>query len=112
MKTKDVFPGKYMKVEDLNDNDAVVTIERVVQEDIGQGEDRKTKVIIYVDEFEKGFVCNKTNWNTIAKLYGDESDEWKGKRITLWPNHDVQFGGDIVSAIRVRSKAPGTVGGK
>lgn len=112
MKVKDVFPSKYLKVDDLEDNDWNVTIARTVLEDIGQGESKQTKLVIYFDGIDKGFVCNKTNASVIEKLYGDETNDWKGKRITLWPNHDVQFKGEIVSAIRVRAKAPKPVGPK
>src|SRR3989304_3055241 len=106
MKVKDVFPSKYLKVDDLNDLDLTLTIDNVVIEEIGQGDAKQKKMVIYFQEAEKGFVCNKTNATVIEKLFGDETTNWKGKRITLWPNHDVEFKGEIVSAIRVRSRAP------
>lgn len=110
MKTKDVFPSKYLSVKDLEDNDWNVSIEKVVLEEIGQGDEKDTKMVIYFNDIDKGFVCNKTNCATIENLYGDETDNWIGKRITLWPNHDVQFGGKTVSAIRVRTRAPKPLG--
>ena len=106
MKVSAAFPSKYLKADDLEDRDWTVTIKNVVIEDIGQGEQKQEKMIIYFSELDKGLVANKTNATVIEKLYGDETDGWKGKAITLWPNHDVEFKGEIVSAIRVRSKAP------
>jgi hypothetical protein len=106
MKVSDQFPSKYLRVEDLDDADMTLTIKRVTTEDLGQGNEKQRKIIVYFRECEKGLACNKTNAGVIAKLYGDDTDMWLGKRITLWPNHDVEFKGEIVSAIRVRSKAP------
>src|SRR3990172_2487850 len=106
MKVSAAFPSKYLKADDLEDRDWSVTIKSVVIEDIGQGEQKQEKMIIYFHELDKGLVANKTDATVIEKLYGDETDAWKGKPITLWPNHDVEFKGEIVSAIRVRSKAP------
>ncbi len=50
-------------------------------------------------------VCNKTNANTITKLYGDDTDAWIGKPITLCAR-EVEFQGEMVLAIRVSLKAP------
>ena len=108
MKIGKAFPSNYLKADDLEDRDWPVTIKRVAIESIGQGEDKQPKPIVYFEELEKGLVCNKTNATIIEKMYGDETDAWTGKRITLWPNHDVEFKGELVSAIRVRSKAPAT----
>lgn len=106
MKVGAAFPSKYLKADDLEDRDWSVTIKNVLIENIGQGEKKEEKLIIYFRELDKGLVTNRTNANIIEKLYGDETDEWIGKPVTLWPNHDVEFKGEIVSAIRIRSKAP------
>lgn len=106
MKVSSAFPSKYLKVEDLDDQDLTLTINKVTVEELGQGSERQSKLIIYFDEVDKGCALNKTNANVIAKLYGDDTDDWIGKAVTLWPNHDVEFKGEIVSAIRVRSRAP------
>ncbi len=98
------FPSKYLKAADFDDVDTPLTITRVVMEQISP--DERAKPIIYFQELEKGMNCNSTNKNTIKKLYGEETDNWIGKTITLWINHDVQYKQDTVSAIRVRSRAP------
>lgn len=107
MKLNEAFPGKYLRSDDLGDDDVTVTIKDCTQEMVGQGRDAQLKLVLLFREFEKGLIINKTNATTIAKMHGDDTDEWLGKRIVLWVNHDVQFGNEIVSAIRVRAKAPG-----
>ncbi len=106
MNINKAFPSKFLKASDFDDVDTPCTIKRVVMEQAGQGNEDPEKPVIYFREFEKGLICNKTNSNIIAKLYGDETDQWIGQKVVLWVNHDVQFKGEMVSAIRVRSRAP------
>ena len=100
--------SRYLKHQDLNGADMVLTIARVTREEI-QDKDgtSKKKFILYFKELEKGLVLNTTNMNTLyAVLKTDESDEWIGKRITLYEKDDIEMGGEIKSGIRVRPKAP------
>jgi hypothetical protein len=38
-------------------------------------------------------------------MYGDDTDEWIGKRVTLFST-EVQYQSEMVEAIRIRSKPP------
>ena len=108
MNISEAFPGKFMKadVDVPEDEDLVVTIEHVEMESVGQGEDAADKPVIYFTNNGKGLVLNKTNATVISKILGStDTDDWEGKRITLFST-DVQFGADMVRAIRVRSKPP------
>ena len=106
MNINNAFPSKYLKSGDIpEDADLVLTIREVVQEEIGQGEDAEQKPIIYFTEQPKGLVLNKTNAQSIAKLYGPETDGWVGKRIGLFAT-EVDFAGKQTLALRVRLKAP------
>lgn len=104
MKVGTAFPSTYLKADDLEDRDWPVTIKEVKMELVGMPGDQSEKLTLMFDELDKGIVCNKTNAGVIEKMYGAETDDWIGKKITLWPNHDVEFKGEIVSAIRVRSR--------
>jgi hypothetical protein len=98
------FPSNYLKSSDF-DNDTTYTISRVEIETLGQGRDAEQKAVLYFDNVEKGLVLNKTNSNTIKDLYGPETDDWTGQRITLFPC-DVEFGGKMTPAIRIRPRKP------
>ena len=101
MRSSDVFPSRYLKAEEL-DEDVQVTITKVVLEELEQKDGTKAeKPVIYFDEGPKGLICNKTNWALIARQHGDESDEWVGKTVIL-TTVDVDAFGDVVSAIRVK----------
>jgi hypothetical protein len=54
-------------------------------------------------DHDQGFVLNKTNTTTIAKLHGNDTDDWVGKQIVLFAT-ECQMGADMVDCVRVRSK--------
>ena len=106
MKTSQAFPSDYLKASDLNGKEVKVRIESVELVDMGQGRDKESKLLIKFAGKQKGLVCNKTNAGTIEKLYGDETNNWIGKEITLAPR-EVEFQGEMVWAIRVSLQKPG-----
>ena len=114
-----LFPGKYLKASDLRDQDVRLTIcpERGValEEVQGHGGKKEMKPVMYFVETaakarrekleEKSLILNKTNAGTIAGLYGTDTDDWKGKRLILFPTK-TQFGPDRVDCIRIKSEFP------
>jgi hypothetical protein len=97
MRISAAFPSTYLKAADLQGRTVPVAIDRVELEEIG-GEH---KPILYFQGKEKGLVLNKTNANNIAAVYGDDTDDWIGGGIQLFPTM-VDFQGRSVEAIRVR----------
>ena len=100
-------PSNSLKAADLDGSEATLTIKSYVVKEFDEV-DKKTgdgftvrKPIFSFEETEKTFVCNKTNRETIAHVYGKEMDGWIGKPITLFPTM-VSFGDKMVEAIRVR----------
>ena len=109
MKMGDVFPSKYLRAEDLEE-DLVVTMGKVTMEEMTQKYGPRTeKPVLHFKELDKALVINKTNWALIAKQHGEESDAWEGKRIVLTVV-DVDSFGDVVAAIRVRAPRKGRPG--
>ena len=104
MKVGDAFPSNFLKASDLEGKDVTVTIEEVTLETIDKDE-KESKLLIAFKGKTKKLVCNKTNAKVIEKLYGDDTDGWIGKKITLTPR-EVEFQGDTVWAIRVSLKKP------
>jgi hypothetical protein len=103
MKASDAFPSKYLAAADLNDEDMVVKITHIQAEEVGG----QNKFILFFAGQKKGLVLNKTNWNTIATICGEDSDDWTGQQITLFPTQ-VDFQGETVDAIRVKKSRPKT----
>ncbi len=98
-----LYPSTYLKASDLPEEGQIFTIKGVELERMPNNGDEKP--VIYFTDAEKGLVCNVTNARVIGKLYGDDTDDWDGCKITLYPT-EVSFQGDMVEAIRVRSKKP------
>ena len=100
MKLNEVFPSNFLKSDDLNDRDALATIATAEMEDIGN--DRK--LVLSFQGKSKRMICNKTNANRIAFLYGDDTDGWIGKEVDL-TSEFVEFQGRTVKGLRI--KPPG-----
>ena len=100
----DLFPSKHLSAVDLGVIDHAVQIKAIVpEEEVGVQKD--VRPILFFNEFSKGLVLNRTNAKRIAKLYGEELNEWIGRRITIYPS-ECDFKDTVVACIRVRQDAP------
>ena len=97
MKGSDIFPSKYLKADDLQNRDVPVVISNVEMENLGDD----NKLILHFKGKEKGMVCNRTHFDRIAFLYGDETDDWANRPITLTTEF-TQFQGKTMKALRVK----------
>ncbi|MEP6388496.1 MAG: hypothetical protein ABJ056_01120 [Halioglobus sp.] len=98
MKVSKMFPGKFKKAADYP-TPVTETIKVVYKELVGQERDEKL-VCYFEGEDQRGLVLNKTNAMSMAGMYGDDTDEWKGKKVDLYATQ-VPFGTKIVDSIRV-----------
>lgn len=98
--------SKYLKKEDC-EPPIDVTITDITHENLArEGDPEELKYILNFKEC-KPMVLNPTNAQLIAMATGsEETDDWKGKKVTLWNDKSVSFGGKIVGGIRVKPEAP------
>jgi hypothetical protein len=104
-----MFPSSYIRAADLQGKDVTLTICSVKIETLTmQGGRKEKKPVIRFTEMEKrgsdktkALVCNKTNAKTIIGLYGTETDDWIGRKITLYPTV-TKFGKETHECIRIR----------
>ena len=106
MKTGVMFPSNYLKASDCM-TDRTLEIQEVVMHTLkARDGTEELKPLLSFRGEPKGLILNKTNTRLIEKALGsDDTDDWLGRSITIYCA-DVEFGGDIVDAIRVRGKAP------
>jgi len=105
MKMSEMYPSRFLKAEDFaEDERKTFTIKSVDLEELGQGK-KETKPVVSFRDSEKGLVLNKTNGAVVAEMYGDDTDEWTGKKITLI-TLEVDSFGDVVRAIRISKTKP------
>ena len=103
MNINDAFPSNYLKASDLGGAQPIVTIDRVEVEPVGRT--KEMKPVIYFAGKQKGVILNKTNSKKIAEIAGSpDTDDWHGVQIKLYAT-DVDFQGETVEAIRVKSPA-------
>jgi hypothetical protein len=105
---EDLFPSKYLKAADLNGKPAVVEIEKAPSEKLkGLDGTEQVKTVLYFKGAEKSLPLNMTNWDLCAAICGDDTDDWAGHAIELYPT-TTMMGGKAVACIRIRkpSKKP------
>src|ERR1700686_1311198 len=103
MKVSAMFPSNYFKAGDLDGKPMQVQIERVEIEEVGQKKEQCP--VVYFVGHEKGLCLNKTNANVIGAAFGDDSDDWQGADIVLYPT-TTTYQGSVGDAIRVRLAPP------
>ena len=102
MNMAEAFPGKWLKAGHLK-GDTHITITGFR---MGRYEDGNPAPELSIKEpiggnTDMALGLNKTNWKSIAKLYGDNTDAWIGKRITLHAQN-VRVGPKMEPGIRVK----------
>ena len=103
-----LYPSKYIKCADLNGKDVTKTIKKVAIDTlVRQGGAKEKKPVIWFSDTEKILVMNRTNCKSIIAMYGKETDNWIGRKITLYPTK-AMFGADEVDCVRVRVTKPET----
>jgi hypothetical protein len=103
-RTGEMFPSRFLKETDLDEIGKVYTIQRIVLEEVGRGQQKEDKYVIYFKETEKCMTLNKTNSKRFEKMFkSDNTDDWLNKQCVVFWDPDIEFGGDIIGGIRVRS---------
>lgn len=99
--------SKYLKGGDVP-NELVVTIQKVGKINIAkEGDDPDHKWALRFEELKKPMLLNATNIKRAAKATGSpETDDWVGKKITLYFDPDVEFAGNVVGGLRIKGSAP------
>jgi len=95
MKYSDAFPSRYMRADDLQGTDRIVTIASVDFEDFTDPKTRRTEtkpVLRFREKAAKDLVLNRTNFKIISQLLGEETDDWAGQQIVLYTTRVESFG--------------------
>ena len=70
-----------------------------------EGVDPEYRYVLTFKELEKPLVLNTTNGQIITAIVGSEnSDDWLGRKIVLYKDPNVSFGGKLVGGIRCRAQ--------
>jgi hypothetical protein len=103
MKLTEMFPSNLLKAADVSDagGEMPLTITKIEMKEFDGDKGKENKVVLFFGD-NKQMVCNKTNGTTLAEMFGDDSDLWIGKTITLIVMN-VDFSGKSTPAIRIKN---------
>lgn len=103
-KISEMKESKFLKQNDVGAG-MLCTVQGVDQENVAkQGAEPEMKWCLLLEESDKPLVLNSTNIQLCAKIFGsDDTDDWTGKKIVLYTDPNVSYGGKIVGGIRVRA---------
>jgi len=97
-----MYPSEYLNAADLHDKEVALTIAKVEVEDVpGQDGKKKPKPVLHFEKTAKRFPLPKTCAKVIAAKFGNDTQEWIGKKITVFPTTCEAFG-QTVECIRVK----------
>lgn len=96
------FKGDYIAAVEFEGKTPTLTIARVAVVEL-EGEDgtRKSKPVVYFRETKRGWVMCRTTAASVAAMFGVETSQWAGKRVTLLAR-EVDVGSEKKPAIRVK----------
>lgn len=113
-----LFKGAYLTAVEFSGRQPTFMIRGVDTIDLEQEDGQtKPKAVVFFEDgkgdgysgCDRGWVLCKTNAMCIAAMFGNETDAWAGKRVTLFAT-DVQVGKEKKPGIRVKGspdiKAP------
>src|SRR5262245_27529509 len=103
MRTKDMFPSKFLKSEDAKTRQIITTISHMQMELVGQGQDQKKKPVLYLED-QKPIVLNRTNTEALEDAFGD-SDDWPGNKIKI-RCVKTNYAGKTVDGLRIEPIVP------
>jgi hypothetical protein len=96
-----MIQSKYVAVGDLA-APQIVTIRGVTLEKI-QRDSSERRWIMWFNELPKGLKLNTTLLRYLEQTMGGNSDGWIGKRVRLYVDTNVQFGGRTVGGVRLQA---------
>lgn len=104
MDARRLIPSDYISSADFGGRDHTFTIDRVERITFeGDKAAKQTKGLVMFQNEAKRWVVNKTNAECLRLMFGNETNDWAGKRVTLFaaPHRDTLTKEDT-TAIRVR----------
>ena len=77
------------------------------------GEAPSVRWCLFFEETDNPLAMNKTNLVAAGKVLGSRNtDDWRGKKIVLYVDPNVEYGGRKVGGIRIRAPKPGGAAAK
>jgi hypothetical protein len=96
------FLSNYLRKEEI-EGEVPLTIASAAEEEVGFGENKSLKLVVYFKEIEKGLVVgSKAVLNMLIDAFSDETDKWVGEAVTIYVDPTVTYMGKRIGGIRVK----------
>lgn len=97
-----MFDSPYLHEYDLKSDEVTVEIVKVEAGELTAAGGRTSKKpLVYFKGAEKALGLNKTNAKVLIGLYGTQTEEWTGKKVTLYRS-TTEMAGETVRCIRIK----------
>lgn len=100
-KVSQMLISKFINKGDV-DPPLVMTI-RQVTFDQGDGKFEQPKWLMWFNEHRKPLKLNNTILKYLEATLGEESDDWRGKRVQIYNDPTVMMGNELVGGVRMRA---------
>lgn len=99
--------GKYLGKSDFSEDGNWYTIKDVTDESVEDKDgNTENKYVLYFNEFEKGLILNEGNREAVVEATGTSTTDFMvGKKVNVYHDPDVSFGGKRTGGVRIRRKA-------
>ncbi len=103
-KTSEMRESKFLKQTDIGAG-ALMTVSVCDRHNVAkEGAEPELKWCLGFAETDKPLVLNSTNIQLCERIFAsDDTDEWVGKKVVLYVDPNVSYGGKVVGGIRVRA---------
>lgn len=94
----------YISAHDLDGKEVTLPIQSAALEFLKSGpmDKGKNRICLTLKGAKKRLVLNKTNVKEIIKAYGNDTDGWVEKPITIIPTTCTAFGAQNVPCVRIK----------
>lgn len=80
------FPSRFLKGDEVGDKELDLNIREIKREKVYSRQTNKDDLVlvVYFDGKDRGVIIKKERANDIKAIYGDDTDNWKGKPVRLY----------------------------
>lgn len=93
MNYNDLFPEKFISADAFQGRTVTLTLKGLAHQDMPGEDGTETKPVASFEETKKMWVLNKTTGQCLRAMFGNETNDWIGKKVTLfaapWRNGEI-----------------------
>lgn len=98
--------SRYLTAALLEGKQVGATIKSVQEEKVMNPRTKaaEVKLVMYFEGKEKGLILSAGNENMLAALFGDNTDDWIGANVILYPNREF-IAGENKEIVRIKQSS-------